>query len=191
MTAFKTDDLLKLKTAIVHGPCSDGLASAMLLKACLMKNNMDNIELPNQCVEAPKESGFFCDFCDCEDCRDGSELLYHASTTDNKWICDVCWTYDLCTSNNNPFGVDRNPDGPCPSNVECRHRPRLSGPWIKGKRKANQQFMSDHLALVEAANNVLPHLRKFHNAKDSKCTGCKAADKLEEALSALDKGLIK
>ena len=66
----------------------------------------------------------FCDFCDCELCRDGSFYLSHAKTEDGRNICDTCFSYDLCTS-----GADRNPDGPC-HEVECKHRPKIVSEWI-------------------------------------------------------------
>lgn len=51
---------------------------------------------------------------------------YHAQTVDGRWICNTCFTYDLCTS-----GPDRNNDGPCKDKL-CRHRPRLKdSKWMK------------------------------------------------------------
>lgn len=72
----------------------------------------------------------FCDFCTCKTCQNGTEGLTHARTKGDRWICDVCWTYDLCTSDKNPYGTPRNKDGPCPSDKACAHRPLLStGKW--------------------------------------------------------------
>lgn len=71
----------------------------------------------------------FCNFCKCLNCRDGAPWLSHAPTEGGFWICDVCFTYDLCTS-----GPNRNPYGPCEED-ECEHRPRLVGPWQKWKPK--------------------------------------------------------
>lgn len=69
----------------------------------------------------------FCDFCNCRDCLygDGIHLLQHAPTADGRWICDVCWCYDVCTA-----GSHHN--GPCEDArgapiVDCPHRPRLTG----------------------------------------------------------------
>lgn len=72
----------------------------------------------------------FCDFCDCENCKSGiisydigsgvRELkLYHAKCDDNKWICEVCYLYDLCIS-----GPNKNVDEPC-KDKKCSHRPKL------------------------------------------------------------------
>lgn len=72
----------------------------------------------------------FCDFCECEECKYGIDRLYHAQTADGSWICDVCYTYDLCTS-----GPLRNPQGPC-DNKDCSHRPRIVSDWIKFKENA-------------------------------------------------------
>lgn len=70
----------------------------------------------------------FCDFCTCENCQTGVNGyfdLFHAQTTDGRWICDICFAYDQCTS-----GANRNPKGPCKNN-ECEHRPRLITKFIK------------------------------------------------------------
>ena len=71
----------------------------------------------------------FCGFCGCECCRTGEGWkplqVTHAPTDDGRWICEVCYSYDLCTS-----GPDRNPGGPCEDGA-CRHRPTLVGPWRK------------------------------------------------------------
>lgn len=71
----------------------------------------------------------FCDFCPCQNCKHGDEYLSHCKTVDGKWICSICWTYDLCTSNDNPFGAIRSKNGPCPNNQQCEHRPQLVGNW--------------------------------------------------------------
>jgi hypothetical protein len=67
----------------------------------------------------------FCDFCQCDDCKFGNNVLRHARTEDGRWICDVCYSFHLCTS-----GPNRNPYGPC-SNLNCSHRPKLVTDWIK------------------------------------------------------------
>lgn len=67
----------------------------------------------------------FCDYCDCEDCINGTERLYHAKTKDGSWICDVCYTYDVCMD-----GPDRNANGPC-TEKHCKHRPILISDWIE------------------------------------------------------------
>jgi hypothetical protein len=66
----------------------------------------------------------FCDNCKCLDCQHGTKYLSHAQTSNNDWICDVCYTYDLCTS-----GPNRNPNGPC-DEKNCSHRPTLISDWI-------------------------------------------------------------
>lgn len=75
----------------------------------------------------------FCDFCDCEGCRSGlgwGFKITHAPTECGKWICDVCFTYDVCKKGTNPV------PGGC-DGVECEHRPRLSGPWQERKEETN------------------------------------------------------
>ena len=67
----------------------------------------------------------FCDYCSCDDCKYGSYFISHAKTLDGKQICDVCYTYDLCTS-----GPNRNSNGPC-KEKNCIHRPKLISDWIK------------------------------------------------------------
>lgn len=72
----------------------------------------------------------FCDFCKCDTCRYGDSYLQHALTSDNgKYICDVCFLYDLCTSDHNPYGVARS-DNPC-ENKNCKHRPKILSKWTK------------------------------------------------------------
>ena len=77
----------------------------------------------------------FCDFCQCENCQHGTEdgkpchWLSHAPTADGRWICDVCWQYDVCDEHNGkPYY------GPCEDEhgkpiADCPHRPKLVGPW--------------------------------------------------------------
>lgn len=69
----------------------------------------------------------FCNFCDCTDCQNGTKLLSHAETKDGKWICDICYYYDMCTN-----GPDR-ADNPCSG--PCKHRPVLIGHWLKFEGK--------------------------------------------------------
>lgn len=67
----------------------------------------------------------FCDFCECEDCANGTDDLHHAECIDGRWICDVCFLYDCCTRD--PI-IRRNP---C-ENHECDHRPKLkTKKWLK------------------------------------------------------------
>jgi len=67
----------------------------------------------------------FCDYCDCEDCQNGTEYISHAQTVDGKWICDVCYLYDLCTADGPKRGAL-----PC-ENKDCVHRPKLVSEWTK------------------------------------------------------------
>lgn len=69
----------------------------------------------------------FCNNCKCKDCQFGTDRLYHAQTANGDWICDVCYTYDVCTS-----GPNRNPNGPC-KRKDCKHRPKLVSKWLQYK----------------------------------------------------------
>ena len=80
----------------------------------------------------------YCDFCTCGDCRDGASWLQHAPTADGRWICDVCWRYDVCVNaKRHEHGVawgEKSPRGcgPCEDEngkpvAECGHRPKLAG----------------------------------------------------------------
>lgn len=71
----------------------------------------------------------FCDFCSCEDCITGDckHEIFHAKTSDDKFICDVCYTYDVCTS-----GSNRSLNGPC-EDKECIHRPKIISEWLSNK----------------------------------------------------------
>lgn len=66
----------------------------------------------------------FCDYCDCTD-DDGNVRtdLSHAQTVDGRWVCDICYYYDLCVMTRN----DPNPSGPCRD--DCKHRPKLMTKW--------------------------------------------------------------
>lgn len=85
----------------------------------------------------------FCDFCECDRCKTGimsthdlraeglnveDIKLQHAPTDDGKWICDVCYMYDQCTSNINAGNAPRSTSGPC-EDYNCVHRPKLIGGW--------------------------------------------------------------
>lgn len=73
----------------------------------------------------------FCDFCNCQQCQNGYPYeVWHAPTIDGRWICDVCYRYDLCTAD----GPDRNWNGPC-EDFDCIHRPKLSGDWVEKCRR--------------------------------------------------------
>ena len=64
----------------------------------------------------------FCDFCECEDCRLGTEDLYHSKTVDNKYICDICYNYSCCTNKQ---------DIPCTCQGTCKYRPEIIGGFHK------------------------------------------------------------
>lgn len=70
----------------------------------------------------------FCDFCDCDGCLRGEHGISHAPTADGRWICDVCWRYDVCVTAKGHIGPPcENADGsPIPN---CGHRPRIVGDW--------------------------------------------------------------
>lgn len=70
----------------------------------------------------------FCGFCGCQSCLKGYPREEHAPTADGRWICGTCWTYDVCTSTRP--GDEPNRNGPC-EEPECKHRPKLTGPWEK------------------------------------------------------------
>lgn len=74
----------------------------------------------------------FCDFCDCADCQTGEGDwktlgIEHAPTADGRWICAICYAYDVCTRAQRAAGEPRDP---CKAK-ECAHRPKLAGPWVR------------------------------------------------------------
>lgn len=69
----------------------------------------------------------YCDFCDCEDCQNGTSYLFHAQTSDGRWICDVCYSYDECINQQRKISGTHN--GPC-ENRNCEHRPSIVSEWI-------------------------------------------------------------
>lgn len=74
----------------------------------------------------------FCDYCNCPDCLEGcAHGMTHARTVDGKWICDVCWRYDVCVNAKRKLNPSQ--FGPCEDEwghaVECEHRPKLAGEW--------------------------------------------------------------
>ena len=69
----------------------------------------------------------FCDYCDCESCQYGTHPYdWHAQTVDGKWICDVCYQYEVCQT-----FPERKGKGPCDG--QCNHRPQLISDWIKNQ----------------------------------------------------------
>lgn len=70
----------------------------------------------------------FCDYCKCEHHEEFGS--YHAPTVDGKWICDVCFDYDVCTS-----GPNRN-SSPC-DEVDCGHRPILKSEFEKYEKETD------------------------------------------------------
>ena len=67
----------------------------------------------------------YCDFCKCSDCQNGTPYIVHAQTSDNRWICDVCYDYEICQKFEERKGL-----GPC-DDKNCVHRPKLISEWIK------------------------------------------------------------
>ena len=74
----------------------------------------------------------FCDYCDCNACQNGWMALEHAQTFGGKWICSVCYDYEMCLS-----APDRKGKGPCYDETgviaECIHRPQLISEWKEWK----------------------------------------------------------
>lgn len=98
----------------------------------------------------------FCDFCTCENCTDGAPDLFHAQAVDGRWICDVCFLYDQCTSDDGP--APRNPNGPC-DNSECEHRPRLINPQGPDRVGGNARRRCDDQRAM-SAGGVKEHVRR-------------------------------
>ncbi len=69
----------------------------------------------------------FCDYCTCSDCVNGTPYIAHAFTTDGKWICNICYCYDVCIDANIKKGIH---NGPC-DDMNCEHRPTLATGWTK------------------------------------------------------------
>lgn len=76
----------------------------------------------------------FCDFCECSACVNGESYLSHSRTIDGKFICDVCYSYDVCVNEKRKL-VPR-AYGPC-KEKNCEHRPKLVGEWKKYERSTN------------------------------------------------------
>jgi len=84
----------------------------------------------------------FCDFCSCDRCRDGSDLIQHAQTEDGRWICDVCYTYDVCINAFLDRGLRRGPCGDYAGDLPCTHRPKLVTDWLDKDPKATEKLTS-------------------------------------------------
>lgn len=70
----------------------------------------------------------FCDYCDCENCKEGWPSyikVKHAFTDEDKWICDVCYCYEMCKRKHD-VSVPYN--GPC-DDKNCVHRPKIVSEW--------------------------------------------------------------
>jgi len=65
----------------------------------------------------------YCNYCPCADCKHGTKHIRHAKTINGDWICDVCYTYEVC--------LDAGMSEPCPSKIKCIHRPILISEWSK------------------------------------------------------------
>lgn len=70
----------------------------------------------------------FCDFCPCSDCKNGASYVSHAKTSTGRWICDVCFLYDICAS-----VTKGKQSAPC-EDKNCVHRPKIVSKWTKGKK---------------------------------------------------------
>ena len=72
----------------------------------------------------------FCDFCKCLGCQQGLDPYnWYAQADDGRWICDVCYDYEVCQE-----FPDRKGKGPCDIGVLCRHRPKLVSEWIQNPK---------------------------------------------------------
>ena len=72
----------------------------------------------------------FCDFCKCSQCQTGNPgvprfTVTHAQTSDARWICEVCFDYDVCVDGQRAAGE---PVDPCEDEL-CKHRPRVVSEW--------------------------------------------------------------
>jgi len=63
----------------------------------------------------------YCNYCPCKDCKHGSKYIKHAQTINGDWICDICYTYEVC--------LDADMDEPC--KTPCVHRPKIISEWSK------------------------------------------------------------
>lgn len=94
------------------------------------EDRLDDVAVEGVC----KRLMAFCDFCTCEICTKGLHGLTHALTEDGRWICDVCWRYDVCVR---AKAKKSPPDysGPCEDEhgraVKCEHRPKLIGGFTR------------------------------------------------------------
>lgn len=80
----------------------------------------------------------FCDFCQCKQCQTGDAPFHytHAPTADGRWICEVCWSYDVCGRERVRLGETKYKSAPCEDArgraiPDCPHRPKLVGPWTR------------------------------------------------------------
>jgi len=73
----------------------------------------------------------YCDFCSCKVCQHGDFISEHAQTEDGRWICDTCYTYDLCIIAFRAQGLCRGPCGDHEGDPPCTHRPKLATEWIR------------------------------------------------------------
>ena len=65
----------------------------------------------------------FCDFCPCLRCQTGDAWLTHAQTEGGRWICNICYSNNVCA--NIPQCIDE--DG---KPIPCTHTPKLTTDWI-------------------------------------------------------------
>lgn len=91
----------------------------MVREAVLDKRTKAKVEKDVLSFIGYKKHAMHCDFCRCTGDNTGHSA--YAKTEDGRWICDVCYLYDLCTEGNH--------NGPC-ADKNCPHRPKLATGWI-------------------------------------------------------------
>lgn len=75
----------------------------------------------------------FCNYCLCQTCQNGRGGLTHALTSDQKWICDVCYYYEVCLDRCEIKHGNKPRHEPCKYSEECESRPKLIGKWTSNE----------------------------------------------------------
>lgn len=117
-------ELLSPGTKVSQGESADTLRGKLQRAEAEIERLKGLLNTPEHEGDTPVA---FCDFCSCKECRDGAPWLSHAQTEDGRWICDVCYQYDVCVSAQAKIGQY---DGPC-EDMNCSHRPRLVTEFTK------------------------------------------------------------
>ena len=70
-------------------------------------------------------TGQFCDYCPCEDCRDGADYTSSHLCADGSRICGICLLSEPCFD---VISHDRKRGGSvfCKDHPNCRHKPKLA-----------------------------------------------------------------